>query len=68
MQGLIHMMKQQLKEIKETPSSTEEVRGQQADSQVRREELYLPQAIQDEVKKTFEHGSPIQQQDCKVAQ
>eukprot|EP00975_Prorocentrum_lima_P013826 2938152-Prorocentrum_lima.AAC.1 len=41
--GLIHMMKQQLKEVKLTPSSMDEVRDQ-----VRKEELYLPQAVQDE--------------------
>eukprot|EP00975_Prorocentrum_lima_P006735 1448092-Prorocentrum_lima.AAC.1 len=56
MKGLIHMMKQQLKDIKLAPPSTKEVRDQQEDHQVRREELYLPQAIQDEVKKAFEHG------------
>eukprot|EP00975_Prorocentrum_lima_P019154 4029392-Prorocentrum_lima.AAC.1 len=32
------------------------VRAQQEDFQVRREELYLPQAVQEEVKKHFEHG------------
>eukprot|EP00975_Prorocentrum_lima_P017621 3718670-Prorocentrum_lima.AAC.1 len=53
MKGLIHMMKQQLNETKETPSSTKEVRGQQEDYQVRRGEL---QEVQDEVKKSFEHG------------
>eukprot|EP00975_Prorocentrum_lima_P002228 486614-Prorocentrum_lima.AAC.1 len=49
-------MKQQLKELKETPSLRKDVKGQQEDYYVRREELYLPQAIQDEVKKGFEHG------------
>eukprot|EP00975_Prorocentrum_lima_P050400 10556010-Prorocentrum_lima.AAC.1 len=46
MKGLIHMMKQQLKEIRESPSSMKEVRTPQEDFQVRREELYLPQAVQ----------------------
>eukprot|EP00975_Prorocentrum_lima_P014765 3131235-Prorocentrum_lima.AAC.1 len=33
-----------------------EVGDQQEDNHLRREELYLPQAIQDEAKKGFEHG------------
>eukprot|EP00975_Prorocentrum_lima_P019643 4132237-Prorocentrum_lima.AAC.1 len=39
-----------------TPSSTKETRDPQEDHEVQREELYLPHAIQDEVKKGFEHG------------
>eukprot|EP00975_Prorocentrum_lima_P028915 6075221-Prorocentrum_lima.AAC.1 len=38
MKGLIHMLEQQLKDIRETPSSMKEVRDQQEDHQVRREE------------------------------
>eukprot|EP00975_Prorocentrum_lima_P035314 7417346-Prorocentrum_lima.AAC.1 len=48
MQGLINMMKQQLKALKLAPSSKKEVRDRQEDHEVRKEELYLPQAIQDE--------------------
>eukprot|EP00975_Prorocentrum_lima_P008143 1741331-Prorocentrum_lima.AAC.1 len=33
MKGLIHMMKQQLKEIRETPSLTKDVKGRQEDNQ-----------------------------------
>eukprot|EP00975_Prorocentrum_lima_P013644 2903037-Prorocentrum_lima.AAC.1 len=51
--GLIHMLKQQLKDVKLTPSSMKEVRDQQDDRQVQKEELYLPQAVQDEVKDKF---------------
>eukprot|EP00975_Prorocentrum_lima_P029992 6292369-Prorocentrum_lima.AAC.1 len=50
------MMKQQLKEIKESPSSMKGVRAQQEYFQVRREELYLPQAVQEEVATNFAHG------------
>eukprot|EP00975_Prorocentrum_lima_P018467 3888706-Prorocentrum_lima.AAC.1 len=51
MKGLIHMMKQQLKDIKELPQSTKEVGSQQADLQVRTEELFVPLEVQEEVKK-----------------
>eukprot|EP00975_Prorocentrum_lima_P050445 10566504-Prorocentrum_lima.AAC.1 len=50
------MMKQQFKETKLPPPSKKEVMSQQEDKPVRKEELYLPQAIQDEAKKSFEHG------------
>eukprot|EP00975_Prorocentrum_lima_P053952 11319223-Prorocentrum_lima.AAC.1 len=50
------MMKQQLKETKSAPSSKKEVRDQQEDNEVRKEELYLPQAIQDEVDRNSGHG------------
>eukprot|EP00975_Prorocentrum_lima_P054499 11427952-Prorocentrum_lima.AAC.1 len=56
MKELTHMMKQQLKEVQLTPSSMKEVRDQQDDHQVQKEELYLPQAVQDDVEKSFEHG------------
>eukprot|EP00975_Prorocentrum_lima_P033300 6987588-Prorocentrum_lima.AAC.1 len=56
MKGLIHMMKHQLNEIKELPSSTNQIGSQPEDLQVRTEELFVPLKVQEEVKKNFAQG------------
>eukprot|EP00975_Prorocentrum_lima_P041262 8668497-Prorocentrum_lima.AAC.1 len=50
------MMKQQLKDIKDSPSSAKEVGSQQEDPQVRTEELFVPLELQEEVKRNFAQG------------
>eukprot|EP00975_Prorocentrum_lima_P030879 6481867-Prorocentrum_lima.AAC.1 len=54
--GLIHMMKQQLKDIKDSLSSAKELGSRQEGAQARTEELFVPLVIQEEVKRNFAHG------------
>eukprot|EP00975_Prorocentrum_lima_P036644 7706325-Prorocentrum_lima.AAC.1 len=50
------MMKQLLRQAKAPPPPKKEQVLQQEDQEVRKEELYLPKATQDEVEKSFQHG------------
>eukprot|EP00975_Prorocentrum_lima_P069598 12927237-Prorocentrum_lima.AAC.1 len=64
MRGLIHMMKQQQKEIKESPPSAEEVRKQQEDLQSENRGVVCASGSTGRGKATTSHkGSPIQRQD-----
>eukprot|EP00975_Prorocentrum_lima_P049510 10358679-Prorocentrum_lima.AAC.1 len=56
MKGLINMMKQQLRHIKEPPPTRKELVVQQDDQQIRREELYLSKSSHKAVENSLRHG------------
>eukprot|EP00975_Prorocentrum_lima_P070360 12931484-Prorocentrum_lima.AAC.1 len=56
MEGLITMMKQQLRQTKEPPPTRKELVVQQDDQEVRIEELYLSKSSQHAVENSLRHG------------
>eukprot|EP00975_Prorocentrum_lima_P033717 7076059-Prorocentrum_lima.AAC.1 len=56
MKGILQTMKHQLKELKELPSTQIQLKNQPDDLHVRKEELFVPLEVQEEVRNNFGQG------------